>query len=121
VVSERVLDELPDEQLAVYVVWMPVLASDDRDAALESRSLVSDPRARHFWDLDQSLGRALGRSLDLPRGGNLAWDMYLVFEPEATWGDAPPEPTFWNHQLGFDDRSLGDGSALREALEDTGR
>lgn len=116
-VAESVLSAIDDERLAVYVVWMPVLGADTRAAALEARATVGDSRASHFWDPDQSVGRAFGRSLDLPRGGELAWDAYLVFGPDAEWGAALPDPTVWNHQLGFGPLHLGDGSALRAAIE----
>lgn len=120
-VAENVLSKVDDKNLEVYVVWMPVLAVDDREAALRARAIVDDDRVRHFWDLDQSLGRAYGRSIELPRGGDLAWDMYLVFNPNARWGSALPIPSVWNHQLGFDSRHLGDGSAIREAIDAAGK
>lgn len=117
-VAENVLSKVDEEDLQVYVVWMPVLATDDREAALKSQSIVDDSRASHFWDLDQSLGRAYGKSIDLPRGGDLAWDMYLVFGRDAKWDATLPVPSLWNHQLGMDSRYLGDGSAVRAAIEE---
>jgi hypothetical protein len=46
--------------------------------------------------------------------------VYLVYEPEVEWdGDAPPEPTFFMHQLGGrlpGDRRL-DGPRLQDAIE----
>jgi hypothetical protein len=121
VVAENVLSKVSDEDLQIYVVWMPVLAADDREAALKSQSIIEDSRASHFWDLDQSLGRAYGRSIDIPRGGDLAWDMYLVFGRDAKWETALPVPSLWNHQLGMDARYLGDGSAIRTAIGEAGK
>lgn len=33
-------------------------------------------------------------------GATPAWDVYMVFGPEARWADTPPAPTYWMHQLG---------------------
>jgi hypothetical protein len=48
-----------------------------------------------------------------------AWDVYLVYEPGIEWnGSAPPEPTFFMHQLGgrLPDGQRLDGPKLRDAI-----
>lgn len=120
-VAENVLAVVENENLRIYAVWQPVLAADDRDAARAAPSILDDSRVSHFWDIDQALGRAFGKSLELPRGGELAWDMYLVFPPDSAWNDDLPTPSHWSHQLGVDERYLGDGTALREAVEAAAR
>jgi len=41
---------------------------------------------------------AFTRTLEL---GEDAWDVYLLYGPEARWvGDVPPKPVYWMHQLG---------------------
>ncbi len=114
---DNVLNRIPDGDLEVHVVWMPVLPSDDRPSALESRSLIDDPRAMHYWTDSQDLGSLYGRTLRLPSGRDLAWDIYFVFDAGVTWGDEAPVPTEWVHQLGMDDRHLGEGDTLRAAVE----
>jgi len=57
-----------------------------------------DARVSHFVDLDTRLGERFGPVLDLPKD-QLAWDAFLLFAPGVEWGDAPPKPTFWMHQL----------------------
>ena len=116
-VLDSVLKRLPSERLSVHVVWTPVLPADDFDAALEAQSLLPDSRVTHYWDEDQSLGLAYGRVLELPRGRTLVWDIYFAYEPGVEWGDALPPPTDWAHQLGRDERHLGGGSGLRNAVE----
>lgn len=120
VVAKNVLSAIDDPELKIYAVWMPVLAADDRESTVEARSTLEDSRVTHFWDSDQSLGRAFGRSLELPRGGDLAWDMYLVFPQDSEWGEELPIPSHWSHQLGLDERHLGDGSSVRRAIEALG-
>jgi hypothetical protein len=72
---------------------------------------------RHYWDGEQKLGRAYGRVVELPRGRKLAWDVYFAFAPGTTWSAAPPAPADWAHQLGLDERHLGDGERLLESLQ----
>ena len=114
--QQEILEVVNDEKLTVYVVWTPVLQEDDRQAAIKAIGKVPDERATHFWDADKSLGFSLGRTVTLPRERQLAWDVYFVFDADAEWGDGPPQPSDWMHQLGTDERKL-DGEKLRNAVE----
>lgn len=119
--QKQVLDTIKDDNLRVHVVWTPVLGDDDRDASLESRNLIPDPRAVHYWDDELDLGLAYGRAVALPPGRDLAWDVYFVFDQGTMWEGNLPVPAEYSHQLGRDERYLGDGSRLLrlvlEALE----
>ena len=117
-VLDSVLAKLPSENLVIHVVWTPVLGADDYESAKEAVSLIPDPRAIHYWDGDQVLGLAYGRTVELPRGRELAWDIYFTYEAGVEWGDEVPPPTEWAHQLGRDARHLGDGAGLRSAVEE---
>lgn len=101
----------------MHVVWTAVLRRDDRDSALEARSLLPDPRVRHYWDGDRLLGEAYAGVVKLPPGRDLAWDIYFAFGREATWEQELPLPETWAHQLARDDRHLGDGSSLRAEVQ----
>ncbi len=114
--QQEILEAVTDERLKVYVVWTPVLREDDRQAAVNAIGKVFDERASHFWDADKSLGFALGKTVTLPRERELAWDVYFVFNVQAEWGDNPPKPEDWMHQLGTDKRKL-DGEKLRVSIE----
>ncbi len=107
---------MADENMKVYVVWTPVLQEDNRRVAAEMMRLIPDSRAVHFWDADKILGFSLGKTVTLPRGRNLAWDVYFAFDATAKWGDVPPQPANWMHQLGLDERTL-DGDRLRGIVE----
>jgi hypothetical protein len=64
----------------------------------EATRVVVDERAKHYWDGSGLLVSGYQQVLSLPVP---AWDMYMVFGPEARWDDgAPPLPAFWMHQLG---------------------
>ena len=71
---------------------------EDVDDATDT---FADRCARHFWDADgwtiEHFKSALGIEVD-------AWDLYLVYGPEARWdGPDPPRPSYWMHQLRFVD------------------
>ena len=51
--------------------------------------LLVDDRARHYWDGDTRLGRFVARLLGRD-DGTAAWDIFLVYGPNSTWGE-PPE------------------------------
>ena len=111
------LEKVSSKDLVVHVIWTPVLQADDEMAAREAVSLIADSRAIHYWDADQSLGLAYGRDLELPRGRELAWDIYFAYAAGVTWEERVPMPNDWVHQLGRDERHLGDGAGLRAAVE----
>lgn len=93
------------------------MKTDDFESSVAAREAIADRRAVHYWDADQSLGKAFKSVVTLPESNDtLAWDIYFVYEPGVSWGDDPPGPSAWWHQLAFDEQYLGDGTALRDAL-----
>lgn len=116
-VHESVLDKLKDENLSVQVVWTPVLASDKESSVNDVKDIFAgDKRVSQYWDGEQALGQQYGKVVQLPRGRDLAWDIYFLFDSGREWSDALPEPDDWQHQLGLDERYLN-GDKLREALK----
>ena len=93
---QRVLDRIDDESLAVHVVWIYAIRSDDYEAAIESRKLISDSRAKHYWDGDRTLGYALSPVLGTQM--KMAWDVYLAYDRGVVWDGPVPPPSDWLHQ-----------------------
>lgn len=87
-------------ELAAFVVWLPAIQSDNVEATGAAAQTLLDPRVRHFWDGDRSLGLAYTRTIQLPAGENLAWDVFMLYRPGVRWGDSPPPPAGWMHQYG---------------------
>ena len=83
----QVLRQYPDADLRVYVVWLPVMPLDAR---FDVADVMVDERATHFWDNERLVSDALGDAYGTP--GQLVWDAFFVFNPDATWADRPPQP-----------------------------
>ena len=61
-----------------------MLSGDERP---EVADLLVDQRATHYWDGEKKLGREVRRIVG--QDGTAAWDIFLVYGPEAKWGDQP--------------------------------
>ena len=83
-------EKFPSARLRVYAVWQPILPTDFRYTRRES--LLADPRVTHLWDRNQAVGRWFA-SYRGPQGdcfmGDVAWDLFYLFGPEAQWGEGP--------------------------------
>lgn len=81
----------------------------------EATASFPDPRARHFWDGAGWTLEHFQPALDIHVP---AWDLYLVYGPEARWdGPEPPRPVYWMHQLrGVDNGPLLDATVLATAV-----
>ena len=117
---QRVLEELAGEPIDVFVVWIPAIESDRFEATENAMMLIPDERARHYWDGAQALGEALSPTLGIR--AKMAWDVYVVYDEAAEWGDAPPKPLSWLHQKAGEDEALelneeGLVEQIREALK----
>lgn len=96
-VHEIVFKRFPDADISASIVWIPILDSDSLEAAIPSIQVLCDKRIQHFYDQDQIVGREVANSVGW--AGNVAWDIYLFFEPNVDWSDEPPKPIYWMHQL----------------------
>ena len=112
-----VLEQVTDSDLTIHVIWLPVLPSDTRDSVEQAKLTVPDSRARHYWDEDLNLGYTFGQIVELPNGGDLAWDVYFVYDRGAHWRSHPGPPDSWWHQLRRDDHRILSTARLREYLE----
>ena len=115
--QDDVLEQVTDSDLTVHVIWLPVLKGDTGDSVGQAMLTMQDPRARHYWDEDTSLGYAYGRIVELPDGDDLAWDVYFGYGRGSSWPDQPGAPDSWWHQLRRDDHRVLSTARLREYLE----
>jgi hypothetical protein len=87
-VRENVLDQKSNPNLRVFVVWMPMLATDARDQI--DHELLRGRRVRQYWDGERLVGTHLA-DIDLAGLGyaGIVWDAFFVFGPDGSWADRP--------------------------------
>lgn len=92
-------------------VLIDMLPGDDLDATRGEAARVGDTRMTAFHDAGQRLGRTVARTLGWQH--HVAWDIYLVYRPAASWGAGElPAPDTWFHQL--NDREAWEEAAGEE-------
>ena len=121
-VRESVLNAYPDADIQVSIVWIDMLPSDNEKAASKSSAIFDDPRVKQFYDPDRKSGYAIAKDLLYENAGP-AWDIYLYYDKDAQWTDAPPKPVDWVHQLGggrrVDAARFRPGQRLVDALQES--
>ncbi len=106
---DRWLDKEASKDVAVYLVWSSQLGARERHVA-EAAKLLGDTRVRHFWDGQELVGKAFQRVL---RTGGPAWDVWMLFDRQASWEGGTPVPAWWEHQLpGMPEDRVLDGDRL---------
>ncbi len=105
-VQKEILEEHPDSDLKVYVVWFDMLAGDSREGW--DGYLVSDPRATNLWDEKRLVSRTLGDSVE--GASPPVWDAYLLYGPKTSWDDTPPRP------IGTGSTIYGERDKLRKEI-----
>lgn len=99
VAQRYAFDKISDDRLRIYVVWGPYKERETEADARLAASFVPDPRAVHFWTGTPAAGDLFNQPLKpLGLGAQSAWDSFLVYAPEARWGESPPEPAHLMHR-----------------------
>ena len=106
---QSVLNNLPGKEVEVYSVWVPILPSDARFIVGRATKTLPDPRVAHYWDGAGELVAGFAPVLGID---DKAWDVYLLYDKQAEWKDAPPKPIYWQEQLGISDETKLDGPKL---------
>ena len=99
-VQKSVLRKFPDADISVSIVWIQMPGFNDHETtAKRIAGSFNDPRVKHFFDPFPAhhAGKAFAKNM-VTRGP--AWDIYFFYEKGAEWGDLPPSPSEWMHQLG---------------------
>jgi copper chaperone CopZ len=121
-VRDSVLNAYPDADIQVSIVWIDMLPSDNEKAAAKSSAIFDDPRVTQFHDPDRKSGYAIAKDLLYENAGP-AWDIYLYYDKDARWTDAPPKPIEYVHQLSggrrADPARFRPGQQLIDALRES--
>lgn len=82
----EILEANPEADLRVYAIWIDRMFLDSRDRW--DGAGLTDARVTHLWDPQDRSGRWFLDNLADYEGGS-DWDFYLLFGPDAEWGEIP--------------------------------
>jgi hypothetical protein len=102
--NDALLGHTQDPRLQTFVVHVPVLhpAAQPKDIP-PAAQLLHNANVRHYWNPSGSFGNLLSKAVGLKSGNRqvYAWDVWLIYGPEARWqGADPPRPRLLMQQLG---------------------
>lgn len=102
-VNKDLLSTTDDPRLQTFVVHVPVLNPPPKAKDVpEAATLLRNDHVQHYWNPSGSFGRELAEAVGLKNGDELvyAWDVWLIYGPEASWDtERPPRPEHLMHQL----------------------
>ena len=99
-----ILAQNPSVELRPYAVWFNMYPGDDRSKWDDT--LMADPRVTRLWDEQKSVGRWLVDHMVVDYSGEVLWDAYLLFGPEATWDATPALLISWGEPVYRKERQL---------------
>jgi hypothetical protein len=106
--ANNILRRYADARLRVYVVWVRRWALDT-PAEVDGAGMV-DPRVSHYWDAGGVVGQSFLDRFGVDFGG-LDYDLFLLFDRDATWGPSPPRPVSSGAPVIANKGLLADGAA----------
>jgi hypothetical protein len=102
--NDALLGHTQDPRLQTFVVHVPVLhpAAQPKDVP-PAAQLLHNVHVRHYWNPSGAFGNLLSQAVGLKSSDRqvYAWDVWLIYGPEARWqGTNPPRPRLLMQQLG---------------------
>lgn len=110
--NQDLLASTADPRLQTFVVYEPVLGTAraapwSRLAAEtdvpKAAQLLRNPHVQNYWNPSGAFGQMLSQGVGLKNAEHAvyAWDVWLIYGPEAKWeGPNPPRPRLLMNQLG---------------------
>ena len=83
--QSQLLAANPGTNVRVYALWTSKQFGDSRERW--DGAGMTDPRVVHLWDEKNVAGEWLFGNVEGNQGSD--WDTYLLFGPDAAWGDRP--------------------------------
>jgi len=126
-VLREVAEKYSPHQVAVYVVWLPMVPGDDERAASSTGRMYARQQVRQYYDGERIVGLSYHRDVfptclkdaisvmpkDHPLHAQLSewaetspaevplWDAVLFYPPDVEWSDRTPQPVAWSKQVAF--------------------
>ncbi len=100
----KLLGEIVDERLKMYIIWEPMLSGDSKELADKVSKEVNDPRmVFQAWDENRVNGKlwtsVMHKADDRWLADGPAWDVYFLYKANEKWDeDKPTNPGYWQHQ-----------------------
>lgn len=93
--AEEVLKHEKSDNLAVMVVWEPILPSDWSRPTRPVLARLSDKRVEQFWDKNHLIARQLSAQLHTKepnccRHAGTLWDLVALYPKDTNWNDSEP-------------------------------
>jgi hypothetical protein len=79
------LREINSQNVRVFVIWEPVLATDFVAPSTAALARIADARAAQYWERKRALSHLLGER----NRSTVVWDCIAVYAPGTLWQDAP--------------------------------
>jgi hypothetical protein len=93
------LEEYPDANLNIIIVWIEMYEVDSIGVVQEASKLFSnDSRVSQFYDPAKVSGLEVAWGLGA-KSGEVAWDVYLFYDDQDEWVEQLPQAKDWVHQL----------------------
>jgi hypothetical protein len=110
------LKDVTDDRVRVYVIWDPIYGGNFDGEARKLSSGFRDNRVSYYKDPDSLAGKQWEQVLNTQR--EIAWDVYLLYGPDARWEQELPKPDYWMHQLfGVTDTPFMNAQKLTEEVK----
>jgi len=91
---ELLLEKMPTQDFEMHAVWIHALQSDKRTAVDRATLVLCDPRVQHYWDPEHTMNAQLLDAIEFDVGVRL-YDIFLLYDRQATWKDRVPRPNYW--------------------------
>jgi hypothetical protein len=91
----QLLREINSQDMRVFVIWGPVLATDFAAPSTAALARIPDVRAAQYWDRKRALSHSLGEH----NRSTVVWDYIAVYSPGTLWQEAPPKPVYSGNRV----------------------
>lgn len=97
-IRRRFLSQNDSDDFRIFIVWLKVNEDDSEKTVPAAIAQITDKRVQHFWDPDRILNGQLVDAVMFDIHMRI-FDVYLLYDREATWEKRLPRPGFFLHQV----------------------
>jgi hypothetical protein len=97
-IQREILAKNPDAPLAVFVVWLKALQSDNELAVESATETLPDRRVVHYWDPERVLNAQLLDAITFDVNLRI-YDVFLLYGGTTSWEKRLPRPGYWMHEM----------------------